>query len=545
MAISPQTNIKILKVPLEISNKNQLTFASKEEQFEYFDSLEKIEIDKANYMRKDNILYFPAHIDSIMEYNYCIYQNENYSDKWFYAFITKMEYENNGTTKIFLSTDVWQTWQFDLTYKESFIEREMINVSEDIPGANLIPENLEMGEMIINNVTSFSDFSPRYIIAFSGDKFGQTDISQDGFEYNGIFSSITFIVTNSLNTALLIINNAGQGDKIITVFSVPYFAVKDFVNESQDPSVHEYYALPITRDFMQSAIVKTLNSLPQNLNGYTPKNQKLRTYPFLYLGFNPQNGSQKIYRYEDFENGLPSFKIISEINPNPSVYFIPQNYRGKSGDNINDSGSLNGYPTISYKNDVFNSWLAQNSEIINLQMSQEQFNYETEAVRMGANFAGSLLNTFNNQNPSILSEAVNVGLNANALDVNHDYYIKNQMAQIEKQKLLPDTASLSGSNATLLGYNLLNQAIFTCYSIKRQFAERIDKFFDMFGYITNTVKLPNLNNRPNWNYIKTLGLNVIANIPQEDLAQIKLLFNNGLTLWHNPETFLDYSQNNR
>lgn len=133
MAITPDSDIKILKVPLELSSKNQLTFASKEAQYNYFDSLPKIEIDSANYQRKDNILNFPAHIDTIIEYNYCMYRNTNYSNKWFYAYITKMEYENNGMTKIYLKTDVWQTWCFDLTFKQSFIEREHINVADDIP----------------------------------------------------------------------------------------------------------------------------------------------------------------------------------------------------------------------------------------------------------------------------------------------------------------------------------------------------------------------------------------------------------------------------
>lgn len=133
MAITPQTNIKILKVPLEISNKNQLTFANSTAQFNYFNSLPKIEIDECYYQRKDNVLMFPAHIDSIMEYNYCMYQNSNYSNKWFYAFITNMEYENNGTTRVTLKTDVFQTWQFDLNWKQSFIEREMLAVSDDVP----------------------------------------------------------------------------------------------------------------------------------------------------------------------------------------------------------------------------------------------------------------------------------------------------------------------------------------------------------------------------------------------------------------------------
>lgn len=71
--------------------------------------------------------------DELIKYNYCMYQNKNYSNKWFYAFITGMRYVNDNTTFINIQTDVWQTWQFDLVFKRSFVEREMIDVSNDIP----------------------------------------------------------------------------------------------------------------------------------------------------------------------------------------------------------------------------------------------------------------------------------------------------------------------------------------------------------------------------------------------------------------------------
>lgn len=62
-----------------------------------------------------------------------MYQNSNYSNKWFYAFITSMEYKNDNTTYIKLETDIWQTYQFEIQFKPSFIVREMVNVSDDIP----------------------------------------------------------------------------------------------------------------------------------------------------------------------------------------------------------------------------------------------------------------------------------------------------------------------------------------------------------------------------------------------------------------------------
>ena len=133
MAITPDTNIKILKCDLQLSNKHQLTFQNKTAQYNYFNSLPKIEIDSCYYQRKDNVIKFPAHIDSIIQYNYVMYQNHNYENKWFYAFIVNMEYENDGMTNITIVTDVWQTWQFDLTFKQSFIEREIVASELDTP----------------------------------------------------------------------------------------------------------------------------------------------------------------------------------------------------------------------------------------------------------------------------------------------------------------------------------------------------------------------------------------------------------------------------
>lgn len=118
------------------------------------------------------------------------------------------------------------------------------------------------------------------------------------------------------------------------------------------------------------------------------------------------------------------------------------------------------------------------------------------------------------------------------------------MAQRERQSLLPNTGSVSGSNATMLGYDLIDNNIFTRYSIKRDAVERIDKYFDMYGYTINELKNINIITRSNWNYIKTQGANLLGDIPQFDLQAIKEMFDNGITFWHDPKTFLDYSQTN-
>lgn len=133
MAITPNTWLRLVQTPIEIDNKNQLTFENSKKQTDYFFSLPHLEINEISYQRKDNAIMFPEHIDKLLKFNYVMYLNRNYGHKRFYAFITRMEYINDGCTKIYITTDVFQTWQFDLNFKDSFIEREMIDVDNDVP----------------------------------------------------------------------------------------------------------------------------------------------------------------------------------------------------------------------------------------------------------------------------------------------------------------------------------------------------------------------------------------------------------------------------
>lgn len=183
MAVTPQTNVKLLQVPINLDNKNQITFSNSTEQFNYFNSLPKLEASNFSFQRKDNIIRWPGHVDNLMYYNYCMYQNENYGTKWFYAFITNMEYVNDNMTYIYIKTDVFQTWQFNLNYKRMFVEREHVN--DDAIGLHTVPENLETGDYIIDEIIRFSDFDEmKYIIQVSEYTNGEKPLSTN---FGGIY----------------------------------------------------------------------------------------------------------------------------------------------------------------------------------------------------------------------------------------------------------------------------------------------------------------------------------------------------------------------
>ena len=80
--------------------------------------------------------------------------------------------------------------------------------------------------------------------------------------------------------------------------------------------------------------------------------------------------------------------------------------------------------------------------------------------------------------------------------------------------------------------------------ITSEYAKIIDDYFSAYGYKVNTIKVPNITGRTNWNYVKTIECNIHGFIPQKDCIEIKNMFNAGVTFWHDPSHFLDYSQSN-
>lgn len=565
MIITPNSEVIMLKVPLTPDCKNQLKFKYPNQQFEYFRFTEGARAyQNCSYIRKDNVLEVPGNFDELSNYNYCMYQNSDYSGKWYYCFILKHIYVNDNVTRLVIATDYWQTYCFDMSFKMSFIEREMLSTQDDVPGANLEPEGLEIGEPIEEASSSVTGLNEVYVIAFSRDPseyqeiWAQTPTGEYGCMINKFASGLWYCLcsASACRTYLKLINSSsiGLGSSVVAVFTVPALACYGIgeLTETELNTPDSGFNWWITGDASSTGRELTLNSTPTSINGYTPKNKKLLTYPYCYLGFTPSNGTQKIFRYENFASGTPKFKIRSEINPNPNVYFIPENYKGSSGVNVSESAVLTGYPSMSYYTDYFNSWIAQNNDLINLGLEKNEFAYDINNIRNAASFISGLGNVATTSAASAglgALAAVDLGVqtitNMKENKFNHETYIKETMLQKEKQALLPNSVSMGSTNTTLLSYGYMNDDVFTRYNIKRQFAEKIDDYFSMYGYATNKLKLPNLDNRSEWNYVKTAGANITgANIPSDDLFALKQMFNDGVTFWHKPENYLDYTKNN-
>lgn len=534
-AITPQTELRLIKCPIESDNRNQLTFSSATVQYNYFNSLPHLIVDNFTYQRKDNVIRYPAHIDSILTYNYVMYQNENYSNKWFYAFITKMEYVNDNMTLITIKTDVYQTWLFSMVWKKSFVERE--HVTDDTIGANTIPEQLETGDYVCSGTTSLYSCGDTYIVISCSDEPGDmSDGTPSVIEYNGIFSGTESLVFDSALGATNFIRACDADDKdlvsaIVSIYLVPTSLFNNvtlnFQNKTVNGITFKFSRLP--RNQTVSVLGTSSNiTPPSSIDGYTPKNNKLKVHPYSYFYVSNNVGSDVPFKYEEFVNNTASFKTFGSLTPGCSIRCIPLNYK-KLSDTNSSSNSFNSgiavakLPICSWSNDTYINWLTSNS------------------VNLGLKGLGGIVGIIGGTALAMSGFGLTAGVGMIGGGIG---LITDSMKEIYNHSLTPDQAQGNTNSGDVTYSNDKIEVKAYKMTIRNEMAKCIDEYFTMYGYKVNRLKIPSLNGRTNWNYVKTIGANIEGDIPEDHLNEIKDIFNKGVTLWHNASTYLDYSQSN-
>lgn len=538
MVIVPSTNIILLKTPMELSDNNQLTWTNTTEQYNYFYNLPKLSLDDATYQRKEGVIRYPTNqtttYEDLLQYNYCMYQNEAYDNKWFYAYITEINYINDGLSTIKIETDVWNTWCFDLEIKQSFVEREHVN--DDTIGLHTIPEGLEKGDFLSSEDSMFvytAGLENVLCVAVAMDLV----VPFNNQKYNGIYSGLSYIClenTQSLANFLRLYEKEGAVEEINSLFMIPL----SFISNTPIPTWNSYtftwegapytfsYIEVPTSDIETNLGTKSL-SRPSQLgignNKYTPKNNKLFTNEYMYILVDNMCGSTATYDYEYFSDPTNcTFQCYGAITPGCSIKTFPKNY--KNVINNYSEGLTNAkLPVCSWVSDVYTNWLTQNG--INIAISTINNTLQIAGgLALASTGSGALTGSSN-----IASGALGIA---------------NTLGEIYQHRLAPYQAE-GNTNVGDVMFSIGNiNPMFYKMTIKKEYAKIIDDYFSAYGYKVNSFKIPNIRGRLNWNYVKTIDCNLTGNIPQLDLEKIKQQFDNGVTFWHHTNTFLDYSQSN-
>ena len=546
--VTPNTEVRLVQVPIEINEKNQINFETATAQYNYFNGLTKKVYNNFTYQRKDGTITVPECVDDIYLYNYVMYRNIGFSNKWFYAYIVESSFSSPNSTTIKIKTDVFQTWQFDLTYEPVFVEREHVN--NDTIGAHTVPEGMDVGEYVINNIHALE---PNMIVKDAGNNpinasmlicFQVTELLTGMYvnttrNINRTYSGLSIFGVESYDDASKIVagydylgRNANES-AIVSIFMAP----KEFFQGCHtQPATFNYsdsntYTVtihtPVGNSYASTLLETQTVSMNGTIDGYTPKNNKLFTYPYNYLYVTNNAGNDAVFHYEDFLSNTPKFYMAGTLGQGCSIKLAPVNYKhlgtAQSPTEAYAYGlSASKYPVCAWKSDYYTNWLAQNTGNIAAKLISSY----GSGLAMGTLFSGG-----------------NVGMGVAMAGVNLAQNAISAYAEDAKAKIMPDQAH---GNANCSDVNFAWRKCFTALnmSVRAEYARIIDDFFSRFGYKVNVVKMMNIKGRTNWNYVKTIECYIKANIPQEDLIELQSMFDNGVTFWHNASTFGDYSQSN-
>ena len=556
--IAPQTDIYLLKVPLEINDINQLTFTNATAQYNYFNSLPKVQASDYTYQRKDGTIRYGGNFDELLNYNYCMYRNDAYSNKWFYAFITDIQYLSDNSSAISIKTDVWQTWQFDVEFMPCLIDREHTN--NDAIGANTLPEGLELGEYVVNGLNEdFGDASSYYVVVEVSqiENTGESATLSYSWEsgthpetpiLNGIdrgtIPLIVGAVPNTGNTpsyVTSIYDFAGLGDAVINIYMLPQSLVPSYnvlnISATRGSTTNSIKVAVPERSFGSTSLLTKTFSRPANLFNYIPKNNKLYTFPYCYFNISNNAGSSVPYHYEDFFSNSITFKVEGTFGASGETKALPVGYKGIGTTENSMDYSVNGakYPICSWKSDSYTNWLTQNA--VNMETQ-----WKTTILHAGVNaIGGAIGGAIAGGAVGAVMAGVSGGVEGGASLIT---LAREQHLAKTQANLVPDQARGNLGAGDFLWAKYRSPFTYMPMCIKPEYSRCIDEYFSQFGYKCNRVKIPNITGRRNWNYVKTVGCYIKGDIPQADMQEIKNLFDNGITLWHNPLYFGNYGADN-
>lgn len=591
---TPNSKIYIGRVPWDNSYRHTRLFGSASAQTSWMQGRCTQALAKENYtyVRMNNAIRVPFNAESLYTYNYVMYQNANYGTKWFYAFIVGINYINENTTELVLELDLMQTWMFDYSLKQCFVERE--HVSDDTRGLHLNPEPAMDLEYIYDSFATniLSSSNQVYIVLLvsampmpsrSDNWYAGGGQPVSGTMYMNQYSACKVLLFKMWDNGLAqfqrmvsFYNSCGCADAIVDAYTVPRTSIDGTYVVSYDPWPAGTVNKPVVYTISDNCPLKLQDyafSKPTTVDGYTPHNNKVLTYPYCYLEVGDFTGRKQDYRWEFFmHDTVHLYERIAAISDGQG-YVLPLDYNGIDA-NFNDLPS-NKYVepfTYDFSNKIpwmfstYLNWAAQNQTVNQLAVIGGAaamvggfvpgVQKASEILGQGAESTANLMNLSSRNSPA----------GRNLIAKNNRYYenlasnafkdnvsdskigggaaaIAGTLANIDRMRRIPNTAkgNVSGNSRWQNGYS---GWYYARVAIREEFARIVDGFLDMYGYQVDSLKIPNITSRPYWNYIKCQNSCNWGNVPADQMADINNIYNKGITFWH-VDDIGNYSLDNR
>ena len=570
---APTTKVYILRnAPVDPALNNFINFSNAEDDANYFLSLKKYYWPSCKCEgteTNEGYIKLPGTPQDYYDCNYIMWQNSQFTNKWFYAFLDSVKPYSGDVCVGHYSIDYMHTWFYETQLGYSFIAREHVN--DDTIGRWVEDEPVPINRFLNPRQTDLLKLNEiddtKYLIVyytFSPDnvKEGVTTLTINndtddpvykiegmkpyftgGYFYNGLYQGAQFLAfrvqNDTINEDCEKINNfltklvqSGVVQKIINIRNVPGF----IASHATAIPVNTYNPI---KESLQG------NPRPTNLDGYIPKNKKMFTSQFCRGFISNGAGSSVEFEYEDFDGGIPTFSLYAQLASDVTARLVFNNYKGLD-ENFNECIDIGNYPESSFSySEYSNSFMAgkfSNAEAITWGKVDNILTVEKAKMGTAGTIGDAAMSAPTSPSgiTGLLSGLVD---SAKTLLFGEREYEGKVMAGLSDGLARPNTMQGNANSNIAWATNTLT---FMQYDIVPQYysAQRADDYLSRYGYNVSKNGIPHVNGRKCWNYLEIPKAYIIGSIPAEAKIAMMQIYQSGVTFWHSPEFYMNYSLDN-
>jgi hypothetical protein len=400
---TPGSRIAMVNVPWNNDYRDIVKFASKAALNTYLDTLEGVGviIENMSYLKPNQPIRINTPFNSAYRFNYIRVSNPIQpvpSDitRDYYYFVTDVRYVAPMTTEIVVQLDIWQTFGYDVTFGNSYIERGHIGIANENAFDNFgrdyltIPEGLDYGNeyqvltkrtekiMEVDGNNGPTDKNNSVIVVSSvdliadpGDVSNPTLIAADGSFFHNLPSGAAIYYWEGTTNFFAWLGSVKEtpwvSQGIMSITMVPklsrYMSVTGI--DEIDPTPAPWSRMGMLRyslfnNWRENSEI--LNKIPERYRHLT----KFLTYPYMAIELTTFTGQPIVIKPEAWNDANATIvERATLVPPNQRVTFQPHRYNALTTNDVEDAFPIVPEGNPNYGGDDFGEYLDFMTQISN------------------------------------------------------------------------------------------------------------------------------------------------------------------------------------
>lgn len=423
---APDSTFRLVNVPWDSGYRNVVEFADRAAQDAWFDGLPGVTVARASMQRYGAPVRVDVPFNRASLHNYLVVEQPYGFDttRRYYYFITDCMQVNANVTQLNVYLDVWQTYLFDRTWGQAYVERGHIGVANEnqmrLRGREYldIPEGLDCGAdyRIVDERTQhymswnrhddeyIKDTSKRMLVIVS-----TTDLTTDpgtvenprlrtatGSWVSTIVNGAAVYFVRGNDHVFQIWNRLSQyswvSQGILGIWLVPDIVADDpkgdygidyhLFGKDDYPTITLAGNLARWQTVMDVKDFVTMDNL-----GIPDRYRHLRKflmYPYCAVELSMTNGSAVTLKPQYFKTDSIALDSAQWYGaPSPRMWVMPRDYNG--GERFSVTVGMDDYPRLVGVSSNSITWLASNAN--SLRHQQQSAEWSQNKTMMGVNNA--------------------------------------------------------------------------------------------------------------------------------------------------------------